>query len=224
MLVAICLYDRFTALDAIGPYDVLQLMPDTRVKFVGERTGIVRSESAQLGIMADYSLDDVPSPDIVVVPGGIGSGDIDQTHPITQWLTQAHSTTTVTTSVCSGALIMGTAGLLTGLEATTHWALYSELQSHGAIPTTERVVEHWDQRVVTAAGVSSGIDMALRLASRLHGDDVARAIQLAIEYDPAPPFDSGSAQRCDDVTIQLAFERLLETQVTGMQLRSSNLP
>jgi putative intracellular protease/amidase len=189
MQIAIPLYDRFTALDAVGPYEVLCRLPGARVEFVAVEPGVIRTDTRMLTVMIDQSLDAVPSPDVVVVPGGIGSRTAMHDDRLLDWLRGAHSTTRYTTSVCTGALILGAAGVLDGLKATTHWCAMDRLES----PVSERVVEQG--KVITAAGVSAGIDMALMLAAKIAGDDVVQAIQLGIEYDPQPPFDSGSPDK-----------------------------
>ena len=190
MQIAIPLYDRFTALDAVGPYEVLSRLPGARVEFVAAEPGVIRTDTRMLPQMIDQSLDDVPAPDVVVVPGGIGSRAAARDERLLDWLRTAHATTSYTTSVCTGSLVLGAAGVLKGLEATTHWISRPILADLGARPVERRVVEQG--KIITAAGVSAGIDMALTLASRLAGEQVAQAIQLGIEYDPAPPFDSGS--------------------------------
>jgi putative intracellular protease/amidase len=195
MQIAIPIFEGITALDAVGPYEVLQRLPNLEIVFIGHEQGTVRSDSGSLGITADATFEDVPAPDVIVFPGGPGTRTLMHDQNVLDWVRAAHQTTTFTTSVCTGALILGAAGLLDGLEATTHWGAYELLESTGAIPVTRRVVEHLDHRIITAAGVSSGIDMALRLAELLIGDLAARAMQLAIEYDPQPPFDSGSVAK-----------------------------
>lgn len=193
MDVAIVLYPRFTALDAIGPYEVLRNLPDARVTFVAESPGELRNDVGSLGLIADASLDDLPAPDVIVVPGGPGqAGQMAPGH-LHDWLRSAHETSRFTTSVCTGSLILAAAGLLEGLTATSHWVYLDQLATFGATPTGERVVEQG--RIITAAGVSSGIDMALQLAAHIAGADLAKAIQLGIEYDPQPPFDSGSPDK-----------------------------
>ena len=193
MQIAILLYNRFTVLDAIGPYQVLSSLPDTETIFVAEHSGPIRDEVGSLILSAASSLPDVPHPDVVVVPGGPGQNDQMQDGPVHEWLRAADQTSTWTTSVCTGSLILAGAGLLAGRRATTHWLAMDELGALGATPVSDRVVS--DGKYVTAAGVSSGIDMALTLAGRLAGDDTAQAIQLMIEYDPQPPYDAGSADR-----------------------------
>lgn len=192
LTVAIPLYERLTALDAVGPYEVLQRIPSIDVVFVGDRPGPVRTENGFLGLMVDARFDDVPTPDVVVVPGGNGCRDLLSDDRILGWLRHAHESTLFTTSVCTGSLLLAAAGLLTGRTATTHWAAYETLESLGATPVAERVVEHLDDRLITAAGVSAGIDMALRLVELLVDRTAAEAAQLLIEYDPHPPVNAGS--------------------------------
>jgi putative intracellular protease/amidase len=192
MDVAIPLYERFTALDAVGPYEVLSRIPGARVHFVAAQPGPVRTETGMLSLTADEALGEVPHPEIVVVPGGLGNRELLEDEALLDWLREAHAHTRWTTSVCTGALLLAAAGLLEGVEASTHWAARDVLAGLGARPVTDRVVERG--KIITAAGVSAGIDMALLLTARIGGDDLARAIQLGIEYDPQPPFDSGSAE------------------------------
>src|SRR4051794_33435740 len=189
MEIAIPLYDRFTALDAVGPYEVLWRLPGARVRWIGAEARPYATDRG-LQLVAEATLDDVPAPDILVVPGGTGTRDALGDERLVAWIRAAHATSTWTTSVCTGALLLGVAGVLDGLRATTHWAYMDGLADYGAEATSERVVR--EGKVITSAGVSSGIDMALTLAAEIAGDDVAQAIQLRIEYDPEPPFDSGS--------------------------------
>jgi transcriptional regulator GlxA family with amidase domain len=191
--VAIPIFDRVTALDAVGPYEVLSRIPGTEVLFVAAEPGLKRTENEMLALAADRGLSEVPSPEIVVVPGGYGTRALLDDRTILDWIEAAHETARWTTSVCTGALLLGAAGVLRGLRATTHWLSLERLREFGAEPTSERVVEQG--KVITAAGVSSGIDMALRLCQKIGGDDLAQMIQLSIEYDPQPPFDAGSPQR-----------------------------
>jgi putative intracellular protease/amidase len=193
MQIAILLYDRFTVLDAIGPYQVLSGLPGAEVVFVAERPGPIRDQVGSLVLTAAAGLADVPRPDIVVVPGGPGQSDQMQDGPVHEWLRAADQASTWTTSVCTGSLILTAAGLLAGRRATSHWTALDELGSLGATPVRERVV--FDGKYVTAAGVSAGIDMGLTLAGRVAGDETAQAIQLMIEYDPQPPYDAGSPDR-----------------------------
>jgi putative intracellular protease/amidase len=200
--IAIPLYDRFTALDAVGPYEVLVRLPGATVTFVGERTGPVRTDTGALAVTVDATLSEIASPDVIVVPGGPGTRAMLEPGPLHEWVRAAHPTTQWTTSVCTGALILGTAGVLEGLEATTHWSTLDLLAPLcGRAIGDRRVVPQG--KVVTAAGVSSGIDMALWLAAQIAGDDVAKAIQLGIEYDPQPPFDSGSTAKADPELVAL---------------------
>jgi transcriptional regulator GlxA family with amidase domain len=199
MQVAYLLYDRFTALDITGPHEVLNSVPDVESVFVAERTGPIRNETGTLALVADRSLAEVPRPDVVVVPGGFGTRALLDHRPLLDWLRSAHETTTWTTSVCTGALLLAAAGLLDGAPATTHWAVRERLASLGARPVAERVVRHG--KIVTAAGVSAGIDMALELVALMHGEEAAKAIQLGIEYDPRPPFDAGSVEKAPPATV-----------------------
>ena len=192
MQVVIPLFPRFTALDAIGPYEVLQRVPSIDVTFIGHRRGEIRSENGFLGVTADGTFEDFSHPDVIVFPGGVGTRLLQTDDRVLDWVRAAHPTTAYTTSVCTGSIVLGAAGLLKGLTATTHWSCYPDLEAHGATAVADRVVEHLDQRIITAAGVSSGIDMALRLVELLVDRTAAEAAQLMIEYDPQPPFDCGS--------------------------------
>ena len=206
MDIAVLLFDRLTALDAIGPYEVLQRLPGAQVRFVAAVRGPVRTEQGMLGIVADYSRDEVTSADILVVSGGIGTRPLVNDEPTLEWIRAIDAGTQWTTSVCTGSLLLGAAGLLAGKEATTHWRVLDMLSSFGATPVSRRVVEQG--KVITAAGVSSGIDMALTLAARVAGDEIAQAIQLGIEYDPQPPFDSGSVAKASESVYNLALAGL----------------
>jgi putative intracellular protease/amidase len=206
MQIAIPLFDRLTALDGIGPYEVLQRLPDATVTFVGTRVGEVRTDNGFLGLTVDAHVDDVPRPDVIVVPGGVGTRMAVQDEALLDWVRTAHETTRFTTSVCTGSSVLGAAGLLDGLTATSHWSVLPELAEYGAEPTMARVVEHLDERIITAAGVSSGIDMALRLSELLVDDIAAKAMQLMIEYDPQPPFDAGHLERAGDAVVQRVIE------------------
>src|SRR4051812_9304068 len=193
MRIAIPIFDQVTALDAIGPYEVLSRLPGAELKFVSFEPGPVRTDNRMLALHADGGLEDMSDPDVLVVPGGFGTRPLMKDERMLAWVRRAHETTQWTTSVCTGSLVLGAAGLLDGLDATTHWAAMDILAGLGAKPTGRRVVEQG--KIVTAAGVSSGIDMALVLAGRIAGDTVAQAIQLAIEYDPQPPYDAGSPEK-----------------------------
>lgn len=190
MDVAIPIFDDLTALDAVGPYEVLSRLPGARVRWVAREARPHRADRG-LTIVADAVYEDVAHPDVVVVPGGAGNRALLDDERTLAWLRGAHATSAWTTSVCTGSLLLGAAGILEGLRATTHWANVGDLARYGAIPVAdERVVEQ--DKVVTAAGVSAGIDMALTLVARIAGDVVAQAVQLGVEYDPQPPFDTGS--------------------------------
>ncbi len=206
MHVAIPLFPRFTALDAIGPYEVLQRCPEIDVTFIGHERGEVRSDNGFLGIIRDATFEEMPQPDVVVFPGGVGTFALADDERVHDWLRTAHQTTEYTTSVCTGAIVLGYAGLLEGLEATTHWLTYDALAATGASPTGTRVVEHIDERIITAAGVSSGIDMALRLVELLFDRTAAEAAQLMIEYDPQPPYDVGALEKADDEVMTRVIE------------------
>jgi putative intracellular protease/amidase len=193
MKIAILLYDKFTALDAIGPYEVLSRLPGAALEFVAAEPGPVVTDNGMLTLVAEHSIRDVPSTDIVLVPGGPGEVAARAGGPVLEWLRTVHATSTWTTAVCTGSLILAAAGLLDGKRATSHWLALEKLRELGAEPVPERVV--FDGKIVTGAGVSAGIDMALTLAAAAAGDAVAQAIQLGIEYDPQPPFDAGSPQK-----------------------------
>jgi putative intracellular protease/amidase len=193
MRIVIPLFDRFTALDAVGPYEVLSRLPDASVVFAASTSGPVRADTGSLAIVADAAFEDLDTCDVLVVPGGPGTRTAVQDTGLVDWVRAMHDTTTWTTSVCTGSEILGAAGLLDGLEAATHWRRVATLESYGATYTGRRVVVQG--KIATAAGVSAGIDMALTLAGLIAGDDTAKAIQLGIEYDPQPPFDAGSAAK-----------------------------
>jgi transcriptional regulator GlxA family with amidase domain len=204
--IAIPLFPKFTALDGIGPYEVLQRIPGFDVTFIGRERGVVRSDNGFLGIEVDATYDDVPSPDVIVFPGGIGTRALLDDEQVLAWVRQAHGTSAFTTSVCTGSLVLAAAGLLEGLTATTHWAARDILTRYGAVVSEERVVEHLDDRIITAAGVSSGIDMALRLVELLVDRTAAEASQLMIEYDPQPPFDAGAPTKASAAVIERVAE------------------
>jgi putative intracellular protease/amidase len=191
--IAILLFDRFTALDAVGPYEMLCRLPDSEVVFVAERTGPVTNDRGDLSLVAATTFAEVTAPDIVVVPGGPGQDAQMENEALLGWLRAVDATSTWTTSVCTGSLLLAAAGLLKGRAATSHWLALDELKRLGAEPTGRRVVT--DGKYVTAAGVSSGIDMGLTLVGRLAGDRHAQAVQLLTEYDPRPPYDAGSPEK-----------------------------
>lgn len=199
--VALLLFDGITPLDAIGPFEVLGRVPGCHIKCVGKKTGLVRTKGQSLALNVDFTLAEVPEPDIIVIPGGQGADPAAQDEEILAWVRHAHETSTWTTSVCTGALILAAAGVLNGRKATTHWRAMETLRSFGATPTRQRMVK--DGKVVTAAGVSAGIDMALSFAADLAGDEVAKAIQLGIEYDPDPPFDAGNFATAPEARVDM---------------------
>ena len=199
MDVAIAAFDGMNALDAVGPYEVLRPLPGARVHFVATETGL-KHDSAAFALLADETLDEVPRPDVVVVPGGPGSRAAMEDEALLDWLREAHRHSRWTTSVCTGSLILGAAGLLQGLRATTHWLALERLAELGADAISERVVEQG--KIITGAGVSAGIDMALLLAERLAGAEIAQAVQLSIEYDPEPPFDAGSPEKASAEVVE----------------------
>jgi putative intracellular protease/amidase len=187
------LFEGITALDIVGPYEVLQRLPEANVQFVAEKAGPVRTDNGFLALVADHARDDLTSADVLVVPGGFATRALEGDAGLLEWIRAVDATTTWTTSVCTGSMLLAAAGLLEGKEATTHWASLERLKKYGAIPTGRRVVEQG--KIITAAGVSSGIDMGLTLVARIAGDDYAQGVQLGIEYDPQPPFDSGSLEK-----------------------------
>lgn len=189
--IAIVLYPGMTALDAIGPYEVLRFLPGADVRFVGNEVGPVLTDSGVLALGVTHTFDETPAPQIIVVPGGPAATAAAGDKALLAWLKAAHTTTTWTASVCTGALVLAGAGLLDGKPATTHWAGQSALKALGAQPQREQRYVHSGERIVTAAGVSAGIDMALWLVGKTFGAEQAEAIQLNIEYDPQPPFDAG---------------------------------
>jgi putative intracellular protease/amidase len=201
MDIAILLFDRLTALDAVGPYEVLSRLPGATVTFVAERPGAKRTDTGRLALLADASLEEQAHPEIVLVPGGPGQEALMEDGPLHDWLRAVHETSLWTTSVCTGSLILAAAGLLEGKRATSNWQARERLRELGAGVTTERVT--FDGKLVTAAGVTAGIDMALALAERIAGLRVAQAIQLGIEYDPEPPLDAGSPEKAPAAVVEL---------------------
>jgi putative intracellular protease/amidase len=212
MDIAILIYDRFTALDAVGPYEVLSRLPGAKVTFVAEHAEPKRTDTGQLALLADATIAELAHPDIVLVPGGPGQAELMDDGPVHEWLRAADATSTWTTSVCTGSLMLAAAGLLTGKRATSNWQAIEELRALGADAVAERVV--FDGKHVTSAGVTAGIDMALELVAKIAGVQVAQAIQLGLEYDPQPPFDAGSPQKAPAEIVEavLAYSRF-EQQV-----------
>lgn len=202
MKIAYVLYDEFTMLDIVGPFNVLDVVPGAENVWVGESVGLVSDHSRTSGLPVSVTFDDCLDPDVVIVPGGLGtSKHLDG--PVVDWLRRVAPQATWMTSVCTGSLLLGAAGLLDGLLATSHWAVLDRLAGYGATPSEERVILHDDAGVGTAAGVSSGIDMALTLAAKLVDENAAMLAQLAIEYDPQPPFTAGSPNTAPKELVEL---------------------
>ncbi|MFZ4583896.1 MAG: DJ-1/PfpI family protein [Acidimicrobiia bacterium] len=201
MQIAFFVFDDFTALDAVGPYEVFRRMPGTECVFVAPEAGPIRDHAETLTVFADAAIDDVPSPDVLVVAGGVGEAQMRTDERVLDWVRAAHASTTWTSSVSTGALILGAAGILEGREATTYWLARELLQKYGATLAEDRVVI--DGKVATSAGITAGIDLALELVERIEGDVIAQSIQLALEYDPDPPFDSGSPETAPAVITEL---------------------
>jgi putative intracellular protease/amidase len=201
MNIAIPIFDRLTALDAVGPYEVLSRLPGAQVHFIALETGPKRTETAMLALSADMTLDELPDPEVIVFPGGYGNRPLMHDERMLSWLRRAHESSEWTTSVCTGSLVLAAAGILDGLQATSHWLVLDQLREFGATPVSERVVRQG--KVITAAGVSAGIDMALTLAAEIAGEQYARAIQLGIEYDPKPPFVGGSVATTPPEIVEL---------------------
>jgi transcriptional regulator GlxA family with amidase domain len=220
--IAIVTYPGFTALDMIGPYEVLRNLPGAEVRFVWHEAGPITADSGVLVIGATHSLAETPSPDVVLVPGGPSTPVHARDEELLDWLRQAHRTATWMTSVCSGSVILAAAGLLTGRRATSHWLTVGTLKAFGAIPVNDERIVH-DGDTVTSAGVSAGIDLALWLAAQIGGEGRAKAIQLAIEYDPQPPFDSGHMSKASVATKAAATALLAKESVNPPQLKAATL-
>jgi transcriptional regulator GlxA family with amidase domain len=201
MRISILLFEKLAAQDAVGPCEAFRCVPGWSIEFVGLRKGVVRAEGGGLGMSVDRALDEVAETDIVLVPGGRGSDALLDDEAVLSWLREIDKTTKWTVSVCTGALLLGAAGLLEGKRATSNWLALEELPKYGADPVGGRWVE--DGKTVTAAGVTAGIDMALHLIAREAGPEVAQAVQLGIEYDPDPPFDSGSPRKAAPAIVEL---------------------
>ncbi len=212
MKIAFLFYDNMTALDAVGPHEVLCRLPNAEVYRVAQKSGKIQTDS-KLIVKADYALADVQHADVLFIPGAGNATTLQQFPDILEWVRKIHETTTWTTSVCTGSLILAAAGLLNHIEATTHWAAMDRLAKLGAIPKHDRVVEFG--KIMTAAGVSAGIDMALTLAAKIAGENVARALQLGIEYDPHPPFDSGSPKKAEPELRENLRTRMLKNFEQG---------
>jgi putative intracellular protease/amidase len=208
--VAIGLFPGFTVLDAIGPYQVFAEHPDLEVVVCAANHGRLDDEDRKLLFDIEHTFDEIPRPDILLVPGGCTPDRIpDAYQSVVDWIRGAHEHTTYTTSVCTGSLLLGAAGLLDGLAATTHWRAYERLRDYGAEPTAQRVV--FQEKIVTGAGVSAGIDLALAVVAELYGPETAQAIQLQIEYDPQPPFDTGAPAKVSESVRELTDELTART-------------
>lgn len=218
--IAIVVYPGFTALDFIGPYEVLRNLPDAEVRFVWHEPGPVIADSGVLVIGATHSFDETPSPDVILVPGGMSTFEHAQDQKILDWVRRAHQTSVWTTSVCSGSLILAAAGVLSGRRATSHWLVVPMLRTFGVTPVGDARIVH-EGRIVTAAGVSAGIDLGLWLAGQLGGEAQAKAIQLAIEYDPQPPYDSGHVSKASVGTRAMATAALTKQTLAAHQLSQS---
>lgn len=203
--IAILLYPGVSALDAVGPWEVFTRLPNTEIRFVGKEVGPVMVEGGALLLGVSHTVAETPSPDLVLVPGGTTTPGQMVDDELLDWLRKVHEGTTWTVSVCTGALILGAAGILKGLPATTHWYKMGVLRIMGAHPEPDQRIVR-SGKTVTAAGVSAGMDLALWLAGEIAGRERAEAIQLAIEYDPHPPFDAGHMRKASRETQKLAKE------------------
>ncbi len=220
MQIAIMVYPGYTALDFIGPYEVLRNLPDTEVRFVWHEPGPVAADSGVLLIGATHSFDETPSPDIVLVPGGGTTFEHARDEKVLDWVRRVHQTSAWTTSVCSGSVILAAAGLLAGRRATSHWMALPTLKAFGVEPVgDQRIVR--EGKIVTAAGVSAGIDLAMWLCGQIGGEAKANAVQLVIEYDPQPPVDSGHTSKASVATKAAASALLTRDMVKQHQLAPS---
>lgn len=223
MQIAIVLYPGFTALDFIGPYEVLRWLPDAEVRLVWHQPGPIAADSAVLLVGATHSFDETPSPDVILVPGGFTTFEHARDETLLGWLRQASTTATWTASVCSGSVILASAGLLEGKRATSHWAAVQTLRAFGAIPVGDERIVHSGDGIVTGAGVSAGIDLGLWLAGRIGGEERAKAIQLSMEYDPQPPFDSGHVSKASAKTKAAATAMMGRDLMKPAQLKATTL-
>ncbi|GAB2563132.1 DJ-1/PfpI family protein [Nocardia heshunensis] len=202
--MAIVLYPGMTVLDAIGPYEVLRVLPDSELRFVSNEVGPVVSDSGVLALGATHTFAETPAPDLVLVGGSEASTtDAMANKELIEWLRAVHPGTQWTTSVCSGALVLAAADILRGHPATTHWAAQSSLAAFGAESRPhDRIVR--SGKIVTAAGVSAGIDLGLWLVGEIAGEEFAQMTQLGIEYDPHPPFDTGHPDKASPALLRKA--------------------
>ena len=213
MIIACLLFDGITALDIVGPYEVVHRLPGAETKFVAKTKGPIRTDNKFLALVADYSFDEVTSADVLIVPGGFATVELENDEPTLEWIRAIDAGSTWTTSVCTGSVLLAAAGLLDGKQATTHWASMDRLKLYGAIPTNQRVVEQG--KIITAAGVSSGIDMGLTLAARIAGEEFAQAVQLGIEYDPQPPFDAGALHKAPEKVVETLVQMYADRGVSS---------
>jgi transcriptional regulator GlxA family with amidase domain len=220
--IAFVAYPGFTALDMIGPYEVLRNLPGAEVRFVWHESGPITADSGVLVIGATHSLVETPSPDVILVPGGPSTPVHARDEMLLEWLRQAHRTASWTASVCSGSVILAAAGLLEGRRATSHWLTIPALKAFGAIPVADERIVHQDN-IVTSAGVSAGLDLALWLAGQLGGESRAKAIQLAIEYDPQPPFDSGHMSKASATTKAAATALLSRDSIKPANVKATTM-
>jgi transcriptional regulator GlxA family with amidase domain len=206
--IAIVLYPGFTALDALGPYEFLKMLPDVEIRFVAAKRGSVVTDRGILVVNATHSFDETPSPYMLLIPGSEACTAKAMADPtLISWIQTAHQSSSYTTSVCSGALVLAAAGLLKGLPATSHWAAMSTLAKFGAIAKPdERIVQ--SGKIWTAAGVSAGLDLALHLIAEIAGTLQAEIAQLIIEYDPQPVFASGHMSKASDIVKQQAIKQM----------------
>ncbi|KUH99442.1 DJ-1/PfpI family protein [Mycobacterium sp. IS-3022] len=222
MQIAIVLYPGFTALDFIGPYESLRFLPDTEVRFLWHEPGPIAADSGVLLIGATHTFDETPSPDIILIPGGFSTMEHARDEKLLAWVRQAHQSATWTASVCSGALILAAAGLLEGKRATSHWAALPFLKTFGATPVGDQRIVHESDHIVTAAGVSAGLDLGLWLAGQIGGEAKAKTIQLSMEYDPQPPFDSGHMSKASAATKAAAAALMSRDLIKPAQLKAAS--
>jgi transcriptional regulator GlxA family with amidase domain len=218
--IAIVLYPGVTALDAVGPYELLRLLPNAEVRFVGAEPGPIVADGGVLFLGVTHSYADITAPDVVLVPGsGPRTATTMADRRLVAWLQQVHGTTSWTTSVCTGTMILAAAGLLEGVPATTHWNVQAGLAAMGAVPQRDERIVHAG-KIVTAAGVSAGIDLGLWLVGRIAGREHAETAQLYIEYDPRPPFDAGHPSKASRPTREAATRLARSIAVNGSEARA----
>jgi putative intracellular protease/amidase len=222
--IAIVVYPGYTALDFIGPYEVLRNLPDAEIRFLWHESGPIAADSGVLLVGATHSFDETPSPDVILIPGGMTTMEHARDEKLLDWVRQAHQTASWTASVCSGSVILAAAGLLDGKRATSHWLALPALKALGATPVSDQrivVAGATPNGIVTSAGVSAGIDLAMWLAGQIAGEGRAKTIQLAIEYDPQPPFDSGHMSKASAATKAAATALLGKDMIKPTQLKAT---